>query len=140
MKGTLKKIRSKAVVAFLCALVVFANVIPVSAAEGTSTPPHGCVAVEKSGSRVFQCYGQVNNSTHTEKYFITYECQTCHKIMGNDYIWGTPQSHSYWTYNDRGHVGENDHMYELVCKCGYGNTVRMTTCQGKETGRHVTPW
>ena len=55
MKGTLKKIRSKAVVAFLCALVVFANVIPVSAAELSSTSSHGCVSVQY-GKKEFQCY------------------------------------------------------------------------------------
>lgn len=139
MKGTLKKIRSKAVVAFLCALVVFANVIPVSAAELSSTSSHGCVSVQY-GKKEFQCYEKSDNSMHVAKYFVRTRCQTCGKEMGYETVYGDAESHSFGYYLDRGHVSENDHVYEVICQCNYGETIRLITCQWKETGRHVTPW
>ncbi len=134
MKGTLKKIRSKAVVAFLCALVVFANVIPVSALE------HQCMSVERPGTRKKQSYVNINEDEHDVKYKYDLMCQTCHNSMGIGTIY-VRESHSWGDYSDRGHVGENDHLYDLVCgNCSGTKGIRLITCDGKNTGYHATPW
>ena len=136
MKGTLKQIRSKAVVAFLCALVVFANVIPVSAAR------HDCMPIEKEGTRRELSFRQGDEDTHTVMYYAEFKCQnqTCNREMGNK-EWEEAQSHSWGTYRNLGHIGVNDHMFELICqKCNGTKTIRLITCQGNITGHHVTPW
>lgn len=134
MKGTLKKIRGKAVAAFLCVCVVLVRMIPVNAAESR----HVCI-MEQQGSPTLVSYTQSDEENHMLTYITYWVCRGCNNKQAQYFY--VYQPHSWAEYRDKGHVGENDHLYELYCAlCKGTKTIRMTTCDGKVSGIHATPW
>lgn len=44
-------------------------------------------------------------------------------------------------FTDLGHREDQNHRYRLTCeKCGGQYEITITTCRGKWTGKHETPW
>ena len=131
----------KTMLSLVCAVAVLASVIPVSAEERIISRANRVHAWGEE-QEIIEPYVSISDTQHEKRYKKVRRCQdyaTCRgeKVLSSSSDIG---SHRWQNAYDRGHVGEEEHAFQLECSICHGGPEVRILCEYKRTGRHNTPW
>lgn len=132
----MQKKTKAAIMALVCMGMLLVQPTPTYAAVD-SVCEGGCVEEHlDEGER----YVSKGGFQHTRIWWRKTECLICHTIRTEQEE--TVESCDYSKYfTDLGHQEDQYHRYRITCaKCGAHYEITITTCRGKWTGKHETPW
>lgn len=84
-------------------------------------------------------YSSTGGTYHNVTWRQICRCSDCYNMTQHNMSATEP---CQWTkYEDLGHQGEEGHKYRLTCGLCHGTyDIALSTCPGKFTGKHITPW
>lgn len=128
--------KRKIVLAVMCALSMVMHTLPVSAAEVTVAQcDHDYISLS---STPLDRYHPKDDYYHWHAYEATYQCLICKYIDVR--IETRAESHNWkQSYDDLGCNG-GVHRYRLTCSNCPGTAEISIICDGKISGKHITPW